>query len=626
MQTNQKPRQTSVLLYIIVGLILGLLIAVIATLLTLYFSGSEITVNSFFNLQFLNPLFLLLDVYSLVLAILFGFYALQKNKTAQAQAQYQRMNQKRSAEIQLLNDRMQDQENKFKDLEAIISRGKQEWEATFDAVKDLIILTDENGKILRCNRITGEAFQVGYSQIIGKQIDQLFMGITGDEQEKIPLEKSEIRFQTLDGWFDASRTFLKLDNQEGGWVYVFSNVSDRKRVMLDLQRLNQFYEQLVKNNPIAIVTLNLDDRIVDCNPAFEKLFGFDKREAQGRELDTLISPSDLVGETRSLTELVRQGETVHKLTQRKQKSGELVQVELFGFPVILGGKQIGSLGLYHDVSELFGMEHEMAVAPQTVDTGEWLPESRLEPTPEAEEIQLESAAIEEPPAVEEQVAESAAEEEFETTVPAEAKEVGSEEEIVTESETLMQAMEDVPEAEQLQGENVQEAAEVEKSTEQELQAESGQEQPIAEETAEFSDTVTTRLTPVSEIEGIGQVYTQKLAEIGIKSTADLLKYGKDRKGREELVEKLQVSDKLVLKWVNMADLMRIPGIGEQFSELLEKAGVDTVKELRNRNPKKLQAALAVSNEMHHLVKRLPSLSDVENWVETAKEIEPLISY
>ena len=624
MQTNQKPRQTSVLLYIITGLILGLLIAVIATLLTLYFSGSEITVNSFFNLQFLNPLFLLLDVYSLVLAILFGFYALQKNKTAQAQAQYQRMNQKRSAEIQLLNDRMQDQENKFKDLEAIISRGKQEWEATFDAVKDLIILTDENGKILRCNRITGEAFQVGYSQIIGKQIDQLFMGITGDEQEKIPLEKSEIRFQTLDGWFDASRTFLKLDNQEGGWVYVFSNVSDRKRVMLDLQRLNQFYEQLVKNNPIAIVTLNLDDRIVDCNPAFEKLFGFDKRETQGRELDTLISPPDLVGETRSLTELVRQGETVHKLTQRKQKSGELVQVELFGFPVILGGKQIGSLGLYHDVSELFGMEHEMAVAPQTVDTGEWLPESRLEPSPEAEEIQLKDIAIEESPAVEEQVVVPADQEEFETSAPPEVEKAGTEE-ILTETETPVQAEEIEPNIEQLRGETVQEPAITEQSTEQ-VQAESEQEQPITEETAESSETVTTRLTPVSEIEGIGQVYTQKLAEIGIKSTADLLKYGKDRKGREELVEKLQVSDKLVLKWVNMADLMRIPGIGEQYSELLEKAGVDTVKELRNRNPKKLQAALAVSNEMHHLVKRLPSLSDVENWVETAKEIEPLISY
>jgi len=622
MQTNQKPRQTSVLLYIIIGLILGLLIAVIATLLTLYFSGSEITVNSFFNLQFLNPLFLLLDVYSLVLAILFGFYALQKNKTAQAQAQYQRMNQKRSAEIQLLNDRMQDQENKFKDLEAIISRGKQEWEATFDAVKDLIILTDENGKILRCNRITGEAFQVGYSQIIGKQIDQLFMGITGEEQERIPLEKPEFRFPTLDGWYDTSRTFLKLDDQEGGWVYVFSNVSDRKRVMLDLQRLNQFYEQLVKNNPIAIVTLNLDDRIVDCNPAFEKLFGFDKREAQGRELDALISPPNLVGETRSLTELVRQGETVHKLTQRKQKSGELVQVELYGFPVILGGKQIGSLGLYHDVSELLSMENETAVAPQAVDTGEWLPESRLEPT--AEEIQLEDEAIEESPAVEEQVVVPAVQEEFETSAPPEVEKAGTEE-ILTETETPVQTEEIEPNIEQLQGETVQEPAITEQSTEQ-VQAESGQEQPIAEETAESSDTVTTRLTPVSEIEGIGQVYTQKLAEIGIKSTADLLESGKDRKGREELVEKLQISDKLVLKWVNMADLMRIPGIGEQYSELLEKAGVDTVKELRNRNPKKLQAALAVSNEMHHLVKRLPSLSDVENWVETAQEIEPLITY
>jgi len=624
MQTNQKPRQTSVLLYIIFGLILGLLIAVVASLLTLYFSGSEITVNSFFNLQFLNPLFLLLDAYSLLLAILFGFYALQKNKTAQAQAQYQRMNQKRSAETQLLNDRMQDQENKFKDLEAIISRGKQEWEATFDAVKDLIILTDENGKILRCNRITGEAFQVGYSQIIGKQIDQLFMGITADEQEKIPLEKPEIRFQTLDGWFDASRTFLKLDNQEGGWVYVFSNVSDRKRVMLDLQRLNQFYEQLVKNNPIAIVTLNLDDRIVDCNPAFEKLFGFDKREAQGRELDTLISPPALVGETRSLTELVRQGETVHKLTQRKQKSGELVQVELYGFPVILGGKQIGSLGLYHDVSELFGMEHEMVVAPQTVDTGGWLPESRLEPSPEAEEIQLEDVAIEESPAVEEPVVVPADQEEFETSAPPEVEKAGTEE-ILTETETPVRADEIEPNIEQLQGETVQEPAITEQSTEQ-VQAESEQEQSIVEESAESSDTVSTRLTPVSEIEGIGQVYTQKLAEIGIISTADLLKVGKDRKGREELVEKLQISDKLVLKWVNMADLMRIPGIGEQYSELLEKAGVDTVKELRNRNPKKLQAALAVSNEMHHLVKRLPSLSDVENWVETAQEIEPLITY
>ena len=85
------------------------------------------------------------------------------------------------------------------------------------------------------------------------------------------------------------------------------------------------------------------------------------------------------------------------------------------------------------------------------------------------------------------------------------------------------------------------------------------------------------------------------------TTADLLDQGKNRKGREVLVEKTGISSALVLKWVNMADLMRIHGIGEEYSELLEKAGVDTVKELRNRNPKNLFEALVQANEAHKLV-------------------------
>ena len=78
---------------------------------------------------------------------------------------------------------------------------------------------------------------------------------------------------------------------------------------------------------------------------------------------------------------------------------------------------------------------------------------------------------------------------------------------------------------------------------------------------------------------------QKLLAVGVKTTQDLLDQGKNRKGREDLVEKTGIPATLVLKWVNMADLMRIRGVGEEYSELLEKAGVDTVKELRNRNPK-----------------------------------------
>jgi predicted flap endonuclease-1-like 5' DNA nuclease len=131
---------------------------------------------------------------------------------------------------------------------------------------------------------------------------------------------------------------------------------------------------------------------------------------------------------------------------------------------------------------------------------------------------------------------------------------------------------------------------------------------------------------IEKIEGIGLVYAQKLLEVGIKTTDDLLNQGKSRKGREELVEKTGISSLLILKWVNMADLMRIKGVGEEYSELLERAGVDTVKELRNRNPNSLYEAMSQANETLKIVRRLPKLSDVESWVREAKESEPLLTY
>lgn len=102
--------------------------------------------------------------------------------------------------------------------------------------------------------------------------------------------------------------------------------------------------------------------------------------------------------------------------------------------------------------------------------------------------------------------------------------------------------------------------------------------------------------------------------------------GSSRKGREDLVEKTGISDKLILKWVNKADLMRVPGIGEEYSDLLEEAGVDTVKELRNRVPNNLYQAMLQVNALKRLVRRTPYLSEVEAWVQAAKELEPIMTY
>lgn len=133
---------------------------------------------------------------------------------------------------------------------------------------------------------------------------------------------------------------------------------------------------------------------------------------------------------------------------------------------------------------------------------------------------------------------------------------------------------------------------------------------------------------IKEIEGIGETLGQKLQEAGIKTVANLLERGKTPKGRKELAGATGIDAVLILKWVNMSDLFRIKGIGPEYSELLEKAGVDTVKELRHRVPENLHAKLTEVNASagRPLVRALPTLKAVQSWIQAAKELEPMVTY
>ena len=110
--------------------------------------------------------------------------------------------------------------------------------------------------------------------------------------------------------------------------------------------------------------------------------------------------------------------------------------------------------------------------------------------------------------------------------------------------------------------------------------------------------------------------------------ADLLEQGKTPSGRKKLAEATGISEKLILKWVNFSDLFRVKGIGPEYSELLEKAGVDTVKELRHRVPENLHAKLEAANTStgRPLVRALPSLKAVQSWIQAAKQLEPVVTY
>jgi len=134
------------------------------------------------------------------------------------------------------------------------------------------------------------------------------------------------------------------------------------------------------------------------------------------------------------------------------------------------------------------------------------------------------------------------------------------------------------------------------------------------------------MTKLTEVEGIGEVYAQKLKHAGVATTKALLKQGATPKGRKEIAEKTGIGEKLILEWVNHVDLFRIKGVGEEYADLLEEAGVDTVPELAQRNPENLYHKLGAVNEEKKLVRRPPSQAQVGDWIEQAKDLPRVINY
>ncbi len=134
------------------------------------------------------------------------------------------------------------------------------------------------------------------------------------------------------------------------------------------------------------------------------------------------------------------------------------------------------------------------------------------------------------------------------------------------------------------------------------------------------------MTKLEEVEGIGPAFAEKLRAAGVASMEALLKLGSTPKGRKELAEASGIAGKLILEWVNHVDLFRVKGIGSEYSDLLEEAGVDTIPELAQRRADNLHAKMVEVNAAKELVRQLPSLKMVESWVEQAKSLPRIIEY
>ena len=131
---------------------------------------------------------------------------------------------------------------------------------------------------------------------------------------------------------------------------------------------------------------------------------------------------------------------------------------------------------------------------------------------------------------------------------------------------------------------------------------------------------------ITKIEGIGATYAEKLGSIGVKTTDDLLAKAASKKGRESVSAATGISEVVLLKWVNQADLQRVKGVGEEFGELLERSGVDSVPELAQRNAANLAAKMAEVNATLKLTGAVPGEATVASWIAHAKQLERVVTH
>lgn len=654
MATEQVKKSHYGFWFGVIGFIVGLVVVGIATWMTLTLTMDNLSLELYniIEAHLSNPLLWLIDTLPFIFAILAGMIGSRESAAQESQFKYMQVARayqnrterykEKEADWQLQQKELQAQigqeiearkeiemnlaetEQEYIETEQVISKGKREWEATFDAVKDLVLVTDTHDEVVRCNMATSLALGVDFPGIIGKPIRELLLG---DDAyiEAFPVPGSEATFPVLEGWYEIASHDVMLEAGKSGKIYILRDITDRVQATHALQRQMQYYEALVDNLPVALVTMKLDNTIVDCNPAFVQLFGYAREEILGAALYPMIAlPSDLE-ESRTLIEVTPSDDVVSEVGKRKHRDGSVLDVEVYGIPVILWGKQIGVIGIYHDLSRLpqvkearlealeadalfdkvqAEVDKEIAAKERNAITAAMAGMVAAE-TMRAFQEEPEVEEIEQGEIIEELTDESGAdvgiEQEYETSIPPFLQDFMTE-----DGEPDLDAIA-ADEGVELDTEQAETAAE-----DNEMEAE-----PQIHATGSL---------PVRKIEGIGPVYAEKLAEVGIQNTQDLLAASADRISRDELAQKTGISPTLILGWTNRADLMRVPGIGEEFSDLLEKAGVDTVKELAYRNPENLHKKVNEVNDEKSLVRRPPSLSEVTRWVQAAKELDPLITY
>ncbi|MFH2102286.1 MAG: response regulator [Chloroflexota bacterium] len=345
---NLKARYSNIVItYSVAGILLGLIFPVIGSLGVVYFTGIPWTLEGVLEAQRSQFLLWIIDCIPLVLGGIFFILGRREGRIARMRHELEQTIAERTASLTNTNTDLRAEVTQRQKIETLIERNKREWEATFDAFADPVVITDGEGLIVRCNRALVNRLGTDFKAVLGKSLTEILSG----SDIPSPSPSGVMRFSRLAGDYDVRVSTIAPEKGVTRDVYILHDITGLKQEEKETERQKRFFESLVVNNPAAIVVLDEEQRILSSNPAFERLYGYSEEEIIGKDIDSLITTPETRAEAESYTKDAFQ-KTVQATSKRKRKDGSLVDVQIYGVPVFVGEQKVGALAIYVDISSL----------------------------------------------------------------------------------------------------------------------------------------------------------------------------------------------------------------------------------------------------------------------------------
>jgi PAS domain S-box-containing protein len=336
--------------YALFGVLFGVIFPLLASVISLLKSGNLISLSSLFQVQANEPVLWITDTAPLILGTLLYILGIRDERVETINNRLEKLVQERTLALQETNSRLEAEIRQRGEEEKRLEQAKKEWEATFDAVNNPIVLCDEAGVVSRCNRAFCERLGLPFSDVIGQSLSALLFSHLPTPFSVKNLE-GEQEIPRLGGCYAIALSTLFLSDKETRYILVFHDITRHKQIEAEILRQKQFFEALVLHNPAAIVVLDEAQHITACNPAFETLFGYQQEEILGQNLDDLITTPETQAEAIGYTQQALTS-AARGTGRRKRKDGSLVDVAFLGVPVAINGEKIGALAIYTDISDL----------------------------------------------------------------------------------------------------------------------------------------------------------------------------------------------------------------------------------------------------------------------------------